>query len=66
MSSTVTSHPLADLEIVEASQYYESKVVGLGQAFLTEIEHAISQIHDHPEAAHIILGVCPNNISYSV
>ena len=57
MSLTVTSHELADVELAEAAKYYDSEVPGLGQVFLTEFEHGISQILAYPEGAPIILGV---------
>jgi len=44
MNLAVTIHKLAELELIEASQYYESEVTGLGQALLTEVDHAVDQI----------------------
>jgi plasmid stabilization system protein ParE len=74
MISSVSFHELADLELNEAAQYYESEVTGLGVAFLAEVERSIKQIQDHPEAAPAILRFIrrkllrrfPYSIMYSV
>ncbi len=50
-------HELAEVELDEAAQYYESEVASLGLTFLAEVERSIAQIRDHPEAAPIIHGV---------
>ena len=47
-------HELAEVELNEAAQYYESEVASLGLTFLAEVERSIVQIRDHPEAAPII------------
>ena len=55
MISSVSFHELAEVELNEASHYYESEVAGLGVAFLAEVERAIKQMRDHPEAVPFIL-----------
>ncbi len=51
MISSISIHEIADLELNEAAQYYESKVTGLGFAFLSEVERVIEQIQNNPESA---------------
>ena len=36
-------HELADVELNEAAQYYESEVVSLGLVFLAEVERSMVQ-----------------------
>ena len=55
MISSIIIHEFADLELNEAAKYYESKVDGLGFAFLSEVERVIAQIQDNPESAPRIL-----------
>jgi plasmid stabilization system protein ParE len=57
MSLTVRYHDLAELELRDAAKYYESEYQGLGEAFLSEIDYAVNQIREYPEAAPIILDV---------
>lgn len=57
MSITVRYHDLAEAELREVSEYYDTQVVGLGQAFLAEVDYAVKQIRDYPEAAPIILDI---------
>jgi toxin ParE1/3/4 len=54
MSVLVRAHDLAELELQDASQYYESEFKGLGKAFLSKVESAVKQIREYPEAAPII------------
>ncbi len=44
MSVSFRAHDLAEWELHDASQYYESESIGLGKAFLSEIEIAVKQI----------------------
>jgi hypothetical protein len=55
MISSISIHEFADLELNEAARYYESKVNGLGFAFLSEVERVIEQIETNPESAPRIL-----------
>jgi hypothetical protein len=47
MISSVIFHEMAEVELNEAAQYYESEVRGLGKAFLSEVERAVLQIQFH-------------------
>jgi plasmid stabilization system protein ParE len=49
-------NPLAERELAEAIQYYDEQSPGLGQRFLEEVEHALTFIRRHPEAAPRVLG----------
>lgn len=55
MIKSASFHPLADMEMNEAAEYYETREVGLGNAFIDEIERAINSIRQHPESAKIIV-----------
>jgi hypothetical protein len=48
---TVSFHELAERELNDAAQYYESESAGLGAAFLTEIERCCGLIVAHPHEA---------------
>ena len=37
-------HHAAEAELISAARFYETRVRGLGQAFLTEFEHCIAAI----------------------
>lgn len=41
-------HPDAEVEIVEAAQFYERRVPGLGHRFLHELDRAITKILETP------------------
>jgi hypothetical protein len=45
----VEYHPFALDELIQAAEYYESKVDGLGQRFLDEIEFCVADISESPE-----------------
>jgi hypothetical protein len=47
---------MAERELKEAAEYYESESSGLGAAFLNEIQRCIQAILDYPEAAPVLLG----------
>jgi mRNA-degrading endonuclease RelE of RelBE toxin-antitoxin system len=49
-------HGEADQELKAASQYYEEKLEGLGDEFLTEIEDGLMKIHQFPLAWPIYEG----------
>jgi toxin ParE1/3/4 len=42
-------HPDADAEMLAAAQWYEDRVTGLGQRFLSEVIDALSEIERHPQ-----------------
>lgn len=50
---SVTFHPQADAEVAEAAAYYEAQSPGLGLSLLDEIQHALGQIAEYPEACQL-------------
>ena len=52
----VSFHDLANLELNEAAQYYESESPGLGQAFITAVERCTDEIIQYPEAGLVVRG----------
>ena len=48
-SMEIELHPEADLEFIEASRRYESKVPGLGVSFIDEFEGLKDLLGQHPE-----------------
>lgn len=46
---TVEFHPLADQELTEAGQFYESRAPGLGIRFLDAVEAVLEILQAHPE-----------------
>jgi toxin ParE1/3/4 len=51
---TVSFHELAERELNDAAQYYESESLGLGVAFLNEIDRSCGVIIAHPQSAPMI------------
>lgn len=49
----VTFHPQADAEVAEAAAYYEAQSPGLGLSLLDEIQRAVVQIAEYPEACQL-------------
>ncbi len=74
MIESISFHELAESELNEAAEYYESQVSGLGIAFLTEVERATNLIRQNPESSPRILKVIrrkilrrfPYSILYSI
>ena len=66
--------PLAEQELNEAANYYNAASPGLATAFLGEVEHAVNQILEHPEASPLVNRVVrrklarrfPYRVMYSV
>ena len=52
----VSFHDLANLELREAAESYESESDGLGQAFITEVERCTDDIVRYPEAGLVMRG----------
>ena len=52
----VSYHRLAQSELNEAAQFYDSESPGLGLAFLDEIERCTQTIVNFPEAGPLIIG----------
>jgi hypothetical protein len=46
---------MAEIEMNEAAEYYETRGIGLGSAFIDEVERAIKSIQQHPESNQIII-----------
>jgi plasmid stabilization system protein ParE len=42
-------HPEPELELIEAAEYYELEVPGLGKRFEAEVRRATDFLLDHPE-----------------
>jgi plasmid stabilization system protein ParE len=47
---TYTFHPAAEAELLESVGYYESRVPGLGRAFMEEFEALAKLIGESPKA----------------
>ena len=54
MNPKVSFHPLADLELNEASYFYNAESPGLGTVFLDEAERTIDRILEHPDAGILV------------
>jgi toxin ParE1/3/4 len=52
----VSFHPLAERELNDAAQYYESNGAGLGAAFLTEVQRCCDGIVEYPRAGLVMTG----------
>jgi toxin ParE1/3/4 len=52
----VSFHPLAERELNDAAQYYESKGACLGAAFLTEVQRCCDGIVEYPRAGLVMTG----------
>lgn len=52
----VSFHDLARLELIEAAEYYERERVGLGQAFITEVERCTEEIIRYSDAGLVVRG----------
>jgi len=52
----VSFHPLADVELKEASLFYDTESPGLGAVFLDEAESTIAHIVEHPDAGVLVAG----------
>jgi hypothetical protein len=55
MSKRVGFHELAEIELNDASIFFESKREGLGLRFLAAMEAAVTHIQEHPQASPIII-----------
>jgi toxin ParE1/3/4 len=56
VSTRIVFHRLAELELNDAAQYYNSESPGLGSTFLEIIQAATSKIGEFPESGHILQG----------
>jgi plasmid stabilization system protein ParE len=49
-------HPLASRELEASADLLESERLGIGLEFAAAVDHAISQVRDHPESAPVARG----------
>lgn len=74
MRHKITFHKLAEQELNDAADYYNSKSEGLGDIFLNELQSSVNHIRQFPESAPLINRVVrrkiirrfPYSIMYSV
>jgi toxin ParE1/3/4 len=74
MTRQVSHHELAELELNDAADFYESRQPGLGRLFILEAQQAVLQIGVNPEAAGVVSGAVrrkvmkrfPYNVIYSL
>jgi plasmid stabilization system protein ParE len=67
-------HPEAEEELLEAVSYYESKVGGLGERLLAEVQGAADRLREYPEIGaplspelrKLVLSRFPYYVIYSV
>jgi len=52
----VVFHPLAELELIESTRFYEARASGLGGDFIRQVEHTLAQIVANPEAGSPLSG----------
>ena len=50
----LTYHPEAEAEFIEAAQFYEERLPGLGRQFIAAIENAGAMIRRSPERSRIV------------
>ena len=50
MSFQLIIRPEAEADVLEAFQWYDEQIPGLGQEFLLELERALESIQNNPEA----------------
>lgn len=55
MNKNVSFHELAELELNDASIFFEIERDGLGLRFLSTVQAAVAEIREHPQASPIIL-----------
>ena len=56
MSLPVSFHALAERELNDAAQFYETQNPGLGAAFLDDAERCAASVAAHPRSGRAILG----------
>jgi toxin ParE1/3/4 len=52
----IVYHPEAEAEVIEAAQFYNGRVPGLGVDFLDTMDAAVGQIAEAPERWRIVSG----------
>jgi len=56
MSKYISLHELAELELNDAADFYDSREPGLGVAFILGVRQAVFQISEHPESCQVARG----------
>ncbi len=56
MTRQVSHHELAELELDDAADFYDSREPGLGVAFILGVRQAVFQISEHPESCPVARG----------
>jgi plasmid stabilization system protein ParE len=56
MRLPVRFHPAAEIELTETADFYDLDNPGLGGDFIAEVEHALAQIAEVPDAAPLVGG----------
>jgi toxin ParE1/3/4 len=49
MSRRVTYHPLFERDVIEAAQWYDARVEGLGDAFVANVAQAVDAVFISPQ-----------------
>ena len=52
----ISFHELAERELIDAAEYYEREQLGLGAAFIADVQRCTDAIVEHPEAGATIRG----------
>ena len=55
MNKKVSFHELAELELNDATVFFEIEREGLGVRFSSAVEAAVAHIREHPEASPVII-----------
>jgi plasmid stabilization system protein ParE len=53
---TLSFHELAEQDLNDAAKYYDREQVGLGAAFIADVQRCPEATVEHPEAGRIIRG----------
>jgi toxin ParE1/3/4 len=56
MSSKISIHEAAEIELNDASDFYDIACANLGSIFIDEVQRAIKKISEYPEAAPVTQG----------
>lgn len=67
-----TFHPEAEVEFADAAEFYESRMVGLGQAFIAEVERCVALVWEQPDVGspagsnrrRVVVGRFPYSVVY--
>lgn len=67
-------HPAASVEIIEAATYYDGEVIGLGEAFILDVQRITGLVREQPQIGQrineafrsIVLARFPYSLIYVV